>query len=223
MGPVSLSSATSCGCGSSPVPSPSAVDSFSSRVPMTSLELWCEPLWCEQCHGYVHLCGGFFQFCALSVLLSFSTPCLKTRNIVRENPMWSRFLGCGVLPYRAVRVLLLCVAAVFYLLSWLISLGCCLAGLNWPAFAALAVFMPPRGRPVAGSVFGVRLHWQGRWPSWPVAALAGPAPGQAPRAPGAHSGRSSRSRRQGAGFRVGLCCRGFYWWPQPNNNRGLRG
>ena len=35
---------------------------------------------------YVHLRGGFLQFCALSAPLSFSTSCLQTRNPVRDQP-----------------------------------------------------------------------------------------------------------------------------------------
>ena len=37
------------------------------------------------------------------------------------------------------------------------------------------------------------------------------------------SGRGSQGRGLGAGLGIGLPCRGFYWWPQLDNNRGLRG
>ena len=123
----------SCGCGSSPVPSPvpspSVVDPFSSRVPTTSL--WREPLCCE--HRHVHLRGGFLQFCALSVLLSFSTPCLQTRNNVREKPMWSRFLGCGVICLIALFVFCFCGCCVLSVVSadvpWMLPF--------WPRVACL--------------------------------------------------------------------------------------
>ena len=49
------------------------------------------------------------------------------------------------------------------------SLGCCLVGLEWPAFAVLAVLVPPGPR----SVPGPGLGWQRL--GWPVAA--GPRPG----------------------------------------------
>ena len=64
-------------------------------------------------------------------------------------------------------------AAVYCRLYRLMSLGCCLVGLNLPAFAALAVLVPPTGRSVAGSVFGPGLHWQRPGYSWPQARHRG--------------------------------------------------
>ena len=55
-----------------------------------------------------------------------------TKQCKRETDVVS-FLGLWCyLPYRAVRVLLLCVAAVYCRLYRLMSLGFCLVGLKWP-------------------------------------------------------------------------------------------
>ena len=79
-----------------------------------------------------------------------------TKQCKRETDVVS-FLGLWCyLPYRAVRVLLLCVAAVYCRLYRLMSLGCCLVGLEWPAFAVLAVLVPPGPR----SLPGPGLAWQ---------------------------------------------------------------
>ena len=132
--------------------------------------------------------------------------------------MCSTFLGCGVLRLfvllhtAAVRALLLCFAAVYWLLSRLLLWGSLpwLPHCWWPSSAVLLVLVPPLAR----SVFGPG-------PNIPVrAGYSWPRPGSA--GPSVRSVRRSQCRRPGAGFGVGLWCRGAYWRPRLDTNRGLQ-
>ena len=150
--------------------------------------------------------------------LSFSTSCLQTRNPVRDQPLCSTFLGCGVLRLfvllhtAAVRALLLCFAAVYWPLSRLLLWGSLpwLPHCWWPSSAVLLVLVPPLARSVFGPGPDVPVRASC---SWPRPGIAGP---------GVRSVRRSQCRRPGAGFGVGLWCHGAYWRLRPNTNMGLQ-
>ena len=99
------------------------------------------------------------------------------------------------------------------------------AWLPWPAFAVVAVMVPPGAR----SAFSPGLHWQrpgqlavymcrlqSAGCSWPRAGIvaAGRRCAQWPRFSAAIARR--------AGPEVRLWCRGVYWQPRPDTSRGLR-
>ena len=107
--------------------------------------------------------------------LSFSTSCLQTRNPVRDQPLCSTFLGCGVLCLIALlhtAAVVSCSCALLLYIghpgccSGAPSLGCLLAGLKRPSSAVLPVLVPPLARSVfcPGPHIPVRASC-----SWPLA------------------------------------------------------